>query len=150
MRIEDDFIKGVVFVFLCICAVFDIRKKEIPFILVVSGMAAAVGFTLWRSLWRIGNGEVYAAETALSLLPGAFFLLVSRCTKEKVGYGDGLLLLITGLMIGFYQCFFGLCIGLFLSAFFAVFLLLLHKAEKGSSIPFVPFLAAGMGVCFII
>lgn len=146
MRIEDALIKGAVFVFLCICAVFDIRKKEIPFASAVSGMAAAGVLTLWR----IGNGTASAAEIILSLLPGAFFLLVSRCTKEKVGYGDGLLLLITGLAVGFYQCFFGLCISLLLSAFFAAFLLILRKAEKESRIPFVPFLAAGMGVCFII
>ena len=146
MQIENYFIKGAVLIFLCICTVFDIRKKEIPLILAGVGMAAAVGFTVWR----IGNRSVFAAQILLSLLPGLFFLLVSWCTKEKVGYGDGILLLITGLVVGFYLCLTGLCISLFLSALFGVVLLFLHKAKKNSRIPFVPFLTMGMGVCFIL
>ena len=146
VQIESNFIKGAVLIFLCICTVFDIRKKEIPLILAGSGMAAAVGFTIWQ----IGNRTVFAAQILSALLPGLFFLLVSWCTKEKVGYGDGILLLITGLMTGFNQCLTGLCISLFLSAFFGVLLLFLHKAKKSSRIPFVPFLTMGMGVCFIL
>lgn len=146
MQIESNYIKSAVLVFLSICTVFDIRKKEIPLLLAGAGMAAAVGLTVWR----IGNGSVFAAQIIFSLLPGLFFLLVSWCTKEKVGYGDGILLLITGLMVGFNQCFTGLCISLFLSAFWGVLLLLFHKAQKNSRIPFVPFLTMGMGVCLIL
>ena len=146
MQIESNFINGAVLIFLSICTIFDIRKKEIPLILEGAGMAAAVGYTIWR----IGNESIFAAQILLSLLPGLFFLLVSWCTKEKVGYGDGILLLITGLMVGFNQCLTGLCISLFLSAFFGVLLLFLHKAEKNSRIPFVPFLTMGMGVYFIL
>ena len=146
VQIENIFIKGAVLIFLSICTIFDIRKKEIPFILAGMGMAAAVGFTIWR----IGNGTIFAAQILPAALPGLFFLLVSWCTKEKVGYGDGILLLIIGLTVGFYQCLTGLCISLFLSAFFGVLLLFLHKAKKNSRIPFVPFLTMGMGVCFIL
>ena len=146
MQIENIFIKSAVLIFLSICTVFDIRKKEIPFILAGMGMAAAVVFTIWR----IGNGSIFAAQILQSLLPGLFFLLTGWCTKEKVGYGDGILLLITGLVVGFHQCFTGLCIGLFLSAIFGVLLLLLHKAQKNSRIPFVPFMMMGMGVSFIL
>ena len=146
MQIESNFIKGAVLIFLSICTVFDIRRKEIPLVLAGAGMTAAVGFMIWQK----GNGTVLAEQILLSLLPGLFFLLVSWCTKEKVGYGDGILLLITGLTVGFNQCFTGLCISLFLSAFFGVLLLLFHKAQKNSRIPFVPFLTMGMGVCFIL
>lgn len=146
VQIESNFIKCAVLIYLSVCTVFDIRKKEIPLILLGVGMAAAVGVTIWR----IGNGTVFAAQIIWSLLPGLFFLLVSWCTKEKVGYGDGILLLITGLMVGFYLCFTDLCISLFLSSFFGVLLLFFHKAQKNSRIPFVPFLTMGMGVCFIL
>ncbi len=146
MQIENIFIKGVVFIFLAVCTVFDIRKKEIPVILAGVGAMAAASITIWR----IGNGFIVAVQILMSLLPGLFFLLTGWCTKEKVGYGDGILLSITGLIVGFNQCFTGLCIGLFLSAFFGALLLFLHKAQKNSRIPFVPFLAMGMGVCFIL
>ena len=146
MQIENNFINGAVLIFLSICTIFDIRKKEIPLILAGVGMAAAVGLTIWR----IGDGSIFTAQILLSLLPGLFFLFVSWCTKEKVGYGDGILLLIIGLTVGFYQCLAGLCISLFLSAFFGELLLFLHKAKKNSRIPFVPFMTIGMGVCFIL
>ena len=146
MQIENNFIKDVVLIFLSVCTIFDIRKKEIPLVLAGAGMMAAVGLTVWR----IGNGTIFAAQILLSLLPGLFFLFTGWCTKEKVGYGDGILLLITGVMVGFKQCFTGLCISLVLSAFFGVLLLFLHKAQKNSRIPFVPFLTMGMGVCFIL
>ena len=146
MQIENNLIKGAVLLFLSICTIFDIRKKEIPLILAGVGMMAAVGFTIWR----IRNESIYAAEILLSLLPGLFFLFTGWCTKEKVGYGDGILLLITGVMVGFNQCLAGLCISLFLSAFFGGLLLFLHKAQKNSRIPFVPFLTIGMGVCIIL
>ncbi|MCM1251322.1 MAG: prepilin peptidase [Clostridium sp.] len=146
MQIESIVVKASVLVFLGICAVFDIRKKEIPLILAAAGIITATG----AAIWRIKSGEAFVAQILFSLLPGIFFLAVSRCTKEKVGYGDGVLLLIIGLMTGFYRCFFGLCVGLFLSACCGLFLLLIHKAVKESRIPFAPFLTVGMGVCFIL
>lgn len=146
MQIESIFVKGGVFIFLSICAVWDIRKKEIPLVPALISLMAAAGV----NLWRIRNESLSVLQVLGSLLPGIFFLTAGWCTKEKVGYGDGLLLLITGLMVGFYRCFSGLCIGLFLSAIFSAFLMLLHRAEKNSRIPFVPFLTIGMGVCFII
>lgn len=146
MQLEDNITRGVVLVFLCICAVSDIRKKEIPFGMTAAGMTAAAVYTMCR----MRNGAVSVTELIFSLLPGLCFLLLSRCTKEKIGYGDGLMLLIIGAAVGFYQCFFALCIGLFFSACFAVLLLILHKAGKGSRLPFIPFLALGMGVYFIL
>lgn len=138
--------EGIAFIFLCICAFFDIRKKEIPLGLMISGMAASVGFCLWR----IGEGGISVVQAGISLLPGLFFLLVGRCTKEKVGYGDGLMLTVIGLITGGYQCFAVLCSALVFSAVFGLVLLILHKAEKDSRVAFVPFLVIGMGVIFWI
>lgn len=146
MQIEGSLAKGIALAFLSICAVPDIRKKEIPLGLVMIGMAGAIGF----NLWQIGSGIVSVAEVALSVFPGISFLLLSWCTREKVGYGDGLLLLITGLTVGFYRCFLGLCIGLLFSAAFVSLLLVWHKAGKDSKIPFAPFLVIGLGVGFLI
>ena len=146
MQIGSSFMKGTVLFFLGICAVYDTRKKEIPIVLVVMEIFAALGV----NLWQIGKGTLTIAAAGFSLLPGIFFLLISFCTREKVGYGDGLLLIMTGLCIGFAQCFLGLCIGLVLSSVFVLTLLVLHKAEKNSEIPFVPFLTIGMGVSFFI
>lgn len=139
-------IEGTVLVYMGVCAVFDIRHREIPLLWILAGIVAAVGI----DIWRITEGVFTAAEAGFSLLPGAFFLLTSFCTGEKVGYGDGLLLLAAGLFLGLYRCFLMLCIGLALSSCAALFLLLFKRADRHSRMPFAPFLLCGMGVLFFV
>lgn len=146
MQVGGKLIKIALTIFLGICAVFDIRKNEIPIIMLVIGIISALGL----NLWQISAGNISIADAGGALVPGLFFLFISFYTKEKVGYGDGLILLIAGLALGFYQCFFGLCLSLVFSAAMSILLLLMHKAEKNSGFPFVPFLAIGMGVSFFV
>lgn len=137
---------GIVCLFLVICSVPDIRKKELPLSVVITALAFAAGY----AAWQVGKGGRSLAEAGISLLPGVFFLIMAFCTKEKVGYGDGMLLLISGLCLGFYQCFFGLCIALCCSSVTSIVLLALHRAERDSGIAFAPFLAVGTGVLFFV
>ena len=133
--------EGIAVAYMGICAAFDMRSREIPLLWIMIGIAASAGF----GIWRIAEGAVTITEAGISLLPGGFFLLTGYGTKEKVGYGDGLLLLAAGLFLGAYRCFLALCIGLVLSAAAALFLLVFRRADRNSQIPFVPFLPIGMG-----
>ncbi|MDE5932736.1 MAG: prepilin peptidase [Lachnospiraceae bacterium] len=135
-------IEGIAMIYMGVCTIFDIRHREIPLLLIIFGMAAALGI----NLWQVREGAVTAAEVGRALIPGVFFLLTSFLTGEKVGYGDGLLLIIAGLLLGAYRCFLALCIGLVFSAAISLFLLLFRKANRHSRIPFAPFLVLGMGV----
>ena len=146
MRIDNVYIEVVFIIFLITCAVFDIRKKEIPITLILAGFVVSFGI----NIWQLFEKAVFITDIGFSLIPGLFFLLISYFTKEKIGYGDGLILIISGLVIGFYQCFLGLCISLICSSVFAIFLLVLHKVEKNSGLAFVPFLTLGMGVSFFV
>lgn len=146
MQIGSRVMNGLAFIFLSICAVSDMRKKEIPLIIVILGMAAAFGI----DLWQLFNQTLSITEMGFALLPGLFLLSVSFCTREKVGYGDGLLVVISGLLVGFHKCCFSLLISLVGCSVCAMFLLVLHKVKKSSSIPFAPFLALGLGVGFFV
>lgn len=146
MQIVSKFIQIVFIIFLGTCAVFDIKKKEIPFVLIIIGVISSIGI----NIWQIYEGRLSVASVGISILPGLFFILISFCTKEKVGYGDGLILIVSGLVLGFYQCFLGLCISLLFSSVFAMLLLILHKAERNSTVAFVPFLTLGMGVSLFV
>lgn len=146
MQIGSVFMEAIVFVLLCICSIFDIRKKEIPLLILLAGFLAALGVDIWH-IWR---GLVSVTEVAASILPGVFFLLLSFCTGEKIGYGDGLLLIIIGLFLGFGSSFLVVCISLICSSVFALILLVFCKAGRNSRLPFVPFLAIGMGVSFFV
>lgn len=135
----------VLFLFLAVCAVFDGLERKVPLAVVWLGMLTAVCL-------RIGGvmGETGMMTTALSLLPGAGFFLLSFLTGEKVGYGDGWVLLMIGLFLGVYQCFLILLVGLMAESAVAIVLLVLRKIKRDREIPFLPFLLLGMGVvvCF--
>ena len=146
VQVSGSVIKIVLMLFLGACAVFDIRKREIPIILILIGIVFSSGI----NLWQIYDKSITIADTGTALVVGVFMICVSFCTRERIGYGDGLILIVSGLMLGFYQCFLGLCISLVFSSVYALFLLLTHKASKDSGLPFVPFLTVGMGVSFFV
>lgn len=135
----------LLFVFLSVCAVFDGLQRQIPLAVVWLGMLTAVCLR--------ANGimcEEGVTAALLSLIPGIGFFLLSFLTREKVGYGDGWVLLMIGLFSGLFQCFLILLIGLLLESTVAVILLALRKIQRDKQIPFSPFLLLGMGVtlCF--
>ena len=138
-------VESVLLLFLAVCAVFDGLERQVPLAVVWLGMLTAVGL-------RIGGvmGEAGMTAVALSLLPGACFFLLSFLTREKVGYGDGWVLLMIGLFLGVYRCFLILLVGLLAESSVALVLLVLGKIKRDREIPFLPFLLLGMGVvvCF--
>ena len=146
VQLENIFLNIIFMVFLCICTVFDIRKKEIPIYLILIGIISSFGV----NIWQIFEGTISVTGLGISFLPGLFFIIISFFTKEKIGYGDGLILIVSGLVLGFYRCFLGLCISLICSSVFALFLLVFHKAKKDSELAFIPFLTIGMGVSFFV
>lgn len=133
------------FIFLAVCAVFDGLQKQIPLAAVWLGILTAICL---RTAGMMGEVDLPAA--ALSLLPGAVFFLIGFITKEKVGYGDGWVLLMIGLFLDFSRCFFILLTGLLIESAVALILLAFRKIKRDKEIPFCPFLLLGMGVmlCF--
>lgn len=146
MRIERDILTGIAFFIAVISAFFDVKRKEISISVLLVGGILGIGM----NLWQIAGGSLSIWEAGASLLPGIFLLLLGFVSREKIGYGDGLFLSVIGLFIGFYQCFLVLCISLLLVSVFALVLLCMRKAGRNSQLPFVPFLAAGLGVLFFV
>lgn len=138
-------VEFVLFLFLAVCAVFDGLYKQIPLAVVWLGMLAAVCFQIFG-----GMGVAKQFAMAVSLLPGMGFFLLGFLSKERVGYGDGWVLLMIGLFLGIYRCFLILLVGLLAESAVAIVLLAFRKIKRNSEIPFLPFLFLGMGVvaCF--
>ena len=138
-------VEFVLFLFLAVCAVFDGLYKQIPLIVVWLGMLAAVCLQIYGAM-----GETGIFAMVFSMIPGAVFFLLSFLTREKVGYGDGWVLLMIGLFLGIYRCFLILFVGLLAESVVAIVLLAFRKIQRDREIPFSPFLLLGMGVvvCF--
>ncbi len=73
-------------------------------------------------------------------LIGAGLLLISGITGEAIGYGDGLVVIATGIALGLRRNILMLCIAFVLCAVASVMLLIFRKANKKTVLPFVSFL----------
>lgn len=134
-------IEIVLFLLLAACAVCDGMKKEIPLAVVWGGILLAA---VLRIRGDLGAGTW--TEVLLSMLPGAAFWLLGLITGEKVGYGDGWILIMIGLFTGLRRCFLILLVGLMVESAVVLVLLAVRKIGTDTEVPFAPFLLAGMGV----
>ena len=131
----------LLFVFLGTCAVCDGIQREIPLVAVWLGMAVAIVL----HIQGLGGNQTWQA-VVLSAIPGVIFWILSFITGEKVGYGDGWVLIMIGLFLGLWKCFVILIIGLILSSLMFLILLAVKRVSRNYQLPFVPFLLLGMGV----
>lgn len=133
----------IAILFMIILSIIDIKKKEIPVILLfLFGMAAI--------LYVMAAGEKEWLNIAFSLIPGAFLLALSLCTCESIGYGDGWAIVVLGLLLGLEECMVIVMGGLILSSLFSLVMLVLRKVNGKSRLPFLPFVTLGMGVVVIV
>ena len=131
----------ILFLFLGGCAVCDGLKREIPLVIVWIGIIAGVIL----HIQGIIKDDIWLS-VLLSLFPGIMFWLISFVTREKVGYGDGWLLIMIGIFVGLRNCFLILLAALVLESIIVLVLLAVRKISGDRQIPFAPFLLLGMGV----
>lgn len=129
-----------VLIFLTICALIDIRKRQIPVWLLI---LASVCLSIFRILhWREST-VVWLGGIAV----GIVFLIVSKLTDEALGYGDSWMILLLGIYLGVWDLLWLLSIAFLLSAIMAAIVLFKNKWSRKAAFPFVPFLAVSyMGV----
>lgn len=134
-------IKAILFLWLLFCSWQDIRKKEISLLLI------GIGFLLLFTGSLI-QGELIVWERIGGLSLGAILILISKVTRGQIGIGDGLILCVTGVSLGFYINSILLTYALLLAAMFSVVYVIIRKVNRKSTIPFIPFVfVASLGVC---
>lgn len=116
--------------------VLDIRRRKINLIFAIMCLAAGM-------IWQMAGQNAGIWELVLSCIPGVFLLGAAWLTEEKIGYGDGWIVIATGSWTGFWDIFFILTGGMVICALFSGALLSMKKMKRGDSLPFIPFLLAG-------
>lgn len=128
---------------LTLCSAEDMKRKQIRLNPVLLFGILGIFFHM---LWRVQSIE----NILLGMSVGVVLLMLSVLTGGRIGAGDAVLLIVTGIYLGLeqnLQLFFS---GLLLCGMWALGLLILKKKSRKDSIPFVPFLLAaymGMLVC---
>ena len=135
--------QAVVVSMLTLCSAEDMKRKQIRLNPVLLFGILGIFFHM---LWRMQSIE----NILLGMSVGVVLLMLSVLTGGRIGAGDAVLLIVTGIYLGLeqnLQLFFS---GLLLCGMWALGLLILRKKSRKDSIPFVPFLLAaymGMLVC---
>ena len=138
-----EIVDWIMLLLLGICAWCDLRKKEIPLVMLLLMSAATLlfatvcpGALLWS---RVGGGLI-----------GILFFLISKATKQAIGYGDSWLILILGVHLGVSLVLQLLLLASMAAGLCSLVILFMRHWNKNVSIPFVPFMViAYLGVMFL-
>jgi len=124
-------------IFLLAESVTDRKKKKI--LILPVGIFFALGIIL--SIMQGREDFLYAVAGGAM---GGVILLFSYLSKEQIGYGDGLILIATGVLLGIRMNLFMFLFGLFFAALKGIWLLMTKKAGRKTKMAFVPFLLPGL------
>lgn len=126
-------------IILGVICVFDIKRKKIPVYMLIILAAAGIisNFTV---------GEFDIEKRIIDMLPGMILLIVSMITKQQIGYGDGMIILIMGLYIDIDDILSIVLSSFLLSSIAAIILMTVFKKKKNFEMAFSPFLLIGYGL----
>jgi leader peptidase (prepilin peptidase) / N-methyltransferase len=136
-------LKIITIMWLCLCSLQDVKKKQINLKLILCGfLILIIGSNLVDTI------AFWNRIAGFSL--GLILIILNPITKGQIGIGDGLIVSCIGLCFGFTETALILMISLFISAIFSLFLLVVKKVNRNYTIPFIPFILIGyLGVLII-
>lgn len=123
--------KWVILGMLLAASIYDLKYKIIPAWLILLSLAGGLAYS---TIEKVSKKEwiFWAAGTVL---------ILSFCaiTKQAFGYGDGIMWSVTILYVGITEAVKLWMISLGVSFFFSVLALILKKADRNTTFPFLPF-----------
>ncbi|MCL2050567.1 MAG: prepilin peptidase [Lachnospiraceae bacterium] len=132
----------MILIFLFLSTLFDIKSKKIPLQLIIIFGLTIIGISLQY-------GRFNSWEILVRIMPGIFLLLISFVTKEAIGYGDGIVILLIGLGMDIQVMVSFIMIAFLLSAIVSIIILIKKKGDRQTRLPFMPFLLTAWCVCLI-
>ena len=127
--------KTGILLLLSAAAASDLKTRNIPVIPVTLFAAALLGV---RFLYF--HQDVSPAAFLAGAVPGVLLFLISIVSRGAAGSGDALLLLLLGLIAGFWDALMICFLALVLTGFSGLGLMAAGKAGRRTKLPFVPFL----------
>ncbi len=132
----ETIIKGILGSLLFLCTLQDLYKRKVYLWMMVLAAVMLVVCIVFTK-------EPVLTDRIGGMLIGIGVMILSKATRGKIGMGDGYLLCVTGLGLGFWSNLELFALGLFFAAILSILLLILRVIQRKSSIPFIPFLMIG-------
>lgn len=128
---------------LIIYTIQDIRHKKIN---IIYGIIAAALILIYTCTSNINNLPISIGGAAV----GIILYMFSIITKEQIGKGDAVLLMITGIGLGFWDNISFFFMSLMFAAFYSILKIIKNGFHKRQYIPFIPFMLSGYMLYIII
>lgn len=130
-------------VFLLIEGIRDLQKHKVSMITVM--IAGILGV-----IFQFGIIQENGLKIIGGILIGIVLLSLAKITREKIGYGDGWIFVVTGIYLGFHSNMYLLLLSLFLASLVSICLLVFKKVNKKTELPFVSFVLPSYLLLFVI
>lgn len=129
-------VRLLLLLFLIINTYWDMKRRRVLLWSIVLFGISGIGLVLW-----------FKNVSILSSMGGlAFGLLIGGCgyiSRQAIGYGDGLVITVCGVYLGFVQVFAMVFYGLLFCSFLSMILIAAKKRTYKTQVPFLPYLLAG-------
>lgn len=119
-------------IFLAAAAYEDYKTEKISMILILTGAAISIAAAV------INKDNIM--QILYGILTGNAILLIGYASREAVGYGDGLIFIITGIFLGWMNNIVLIAGSLLLAAVCSMILMALRIKKRTDRIAFVPFI----------
>ncbi|MDE6686336.1 MAG: prepilin peptidase [Lachnospiraceae bacterium] len=121
-------------------SIWDIRGKRLPAgLLILDVLAGGILMAVNREIDWWKDGYLYV----VGILIGILLLLVGRFCGGCIGAADGIMTAVIGGVIGYQDTLLLLMNAILAAAVFSIVLIVIKKARRGTTIPFIPFLLLG-------
>ena len=118
---------------LAVSAYRDWREKQIYLYL-------PIGALILGLIWHLVCRERALEDMLLGAVVGLVMIIIGKVTGEAIGIGDGMMLVVSGIFLGFWGNMCLLITALLLVGCVALFLIVIGKKGKDYRLPFLPFL----------
>ncbi|MCF0131287.1 MAG: prepilin peptidase [Pseudobutyrivibrio sp.] len=125
----------ILLLILGICTYTDIKGKYIN--MMVVGFGGLVGV-----VWNVLSGEMTVSAMLAGMILGVLLLIFSIISKEKIGMGDAMMVIITGIYLGIRNTTSLVFFSTLLAGILGMLFIKIKNKEIGYELPFAPFLFA--------
>ena len=139
---SDLYFAVIVFLFSLACADQDIKEKKVPNLVLISAIASGL---VLRCVFDINNLWLSAL---CGTGAGLFYFLVRLITHGRLGIADVLFGVFQGLII--FPLSLLICLLIECAAAGAWFLILKLRHKNLTRVPFIPFMAFGLIISYLI
>lgn len=133
-------------IFGAVCTITDCAWQKIERNVLLAGFLAGIGM----AGWQLQSGAFGWYDVLLALVPGIMLWVFGMLSGGRLGRGDGDMVLVFGLLLGWELCLAVLCTACLLVAVYAGVGVVAGKLKRNSKLPFAPFLLGATALLWIL